>query len=124
LEKWALAEGEEDLARAVVDRVIGEEGVEALAGEGFVLVGHGVEAELELGVDDPVLRGRPFRAVRVAVHVLSPHRDGLIVALLVEADLAGAEKRALLLVLEGLGGRDPGLRIGVEDASSAWKVSF
>ncbi len=107
-----LSEGEHDLPRALVERVLVEELSEMLAGLGVLAGGDRVEADLELGVDDPGLGRGPLGAVRVAVDVGLPLLDGLVIFLLVEEQLRDLEEGLALEILEVLGRGDARLGIG------------
>ena len=50
----------EDARRAFIERMGAQEGVETLHRQFLLLAGQGVEADLELGVDDGVLAVRPL----------------------------------------------------------------
>ena len=83
-----------------------------LAGLDVLAGGDCVEANLELGVDDPGLRRGPLGAVWVAVNVGLPLLDGLVIFLLVEEQLRDLEEGLALEIIEVLGRRDAGLGIG------------
>ena len=107
-----LPEGEHDLPRAMVERVFVEELSEMLAGLGVLAGGDCIEANLELGIDDPGLGRGPLGAVWVTVDVGLPLLDGVVIFLLVEKQLRDLEEGLALEFFEVLGRGDASLGIG------------
>ncbi len=83
-----------------------------LTGLGVLAGGDCVEANLELGVDDPGLGRGPLGAVWVAVDVGLPLLDSLVILLLVEEQLRDLEEGLALELFEVLGWGDACLGIG------------
>ena len=97
IERLGLMHGTEqieDSRRAFIERMGAQERVETLHRELLLLAGEGIEAHLELGVDDRVLAFRPLGAVRIVLHISLPGGDGFFVFLLAGENLSDAEQRA------------------------------
>ncbi len=82
-----LAESKEDLSGPAVECVCAQEALEQGACRRVLLVGQGLHALLELGIQNALLAGGPVRAVREAGTVALPGGDGVLIAALREAEL-------------------------------------